>query len=102
MVGRAGFQLAIRDLKDRCFRATKLPTQNLAGWRGFEPLVVVLETTGFAINRPALTFLYTIDPENKMERETGFKPATYCLEGNHSITELLPPIPLKSPYQFHI
>ncbi len=25
-----------------------------------------------------------------MERETGFEPATPCLEGRHSTTELLP------------
>ena len=29
----------------------------------------------------------------QMERETGFEPATTCLEGRHSTTELLPLTP---------
>ena len=29
-------------------------------------------------------------PEGRMERETGIEPATLCLEGRCSTTELLP------------
>ena len=49
---------------------------------GFEPVVEVLQTSALPLGYGAR--------ENKMERETGFEPATSTLARLHSTTELFP------------
>src|SRR5512137_493602 len=56
---------------------------------GFEPEMEVLQTSALPLGYGAVTPLGI--GEGKMERETGFEPATSTLARSHSTTELFPP-----------
>jgi hypothetical protein len=60
------------------------PGESLEAASGFEP-----ENNGFA-DRCLTTWLCR--PKIKMERETGFEPATSTLARLHSTAELFPPL----------
>ncbi len=59
---------------------------------GFEPGMEVLQTSALPLGHGAV-FWKLLNAE-KMERETGFEPATSTLARSHSTTELFPLTPI--------
>ena len=58
---------------------------------GFEPEMEVLQTSALPLGYGARPALATGFRGGKLERETGFEPATSTLARSHSTTELFPP-----------
>ncbi len=61
---------------------------------GFEPGVEILQTSALPLGEGALNISENNDQIKKMERETGFEPATSTLARLHSTTELFPLSPV--------